>query len=452
MLFGLSRPASFRYAQPGVINIILHGTLVASLIITILSLYYPVALHLPLDIKHKIMIIGSIYLLLAEFLCYLRLSRSVAWMLILFYSLLASVGFSLWGTSDVLGILAACFAIILTGILVGTSMVFPVTVCIVSVLVACHIIHFHNAMNVGIDIGNTETWDVLLYATMLNILSLVTWLSYRQLEDSMQRAQKAEQSMRRQKESLKAELLKETAILRQTQLDHIHQLHKFALLGQSAAATLHELSNHLSILNLDINDLRQHYTHSQAIENAANSITYINKMVRNSRQQLDSYDITRSFDARMILRQITEDFERTSQHKGIALNILSYPKQPLPLKGSPLALMQVINILITNAIEACHGLADAKISISVTKTLKHVDITLSDNGPGIKLSQVHSLFSPKTSTKPTGLGVGLYIAHRIIKDHFKGNIELLEADRGAHFSLQLPLLENSKFSKQPSAH
>jgi signal transduction histidine kinase len=452
MLFGLFRSPSVRYAQPGVISIILHGTLVASLIITILSLYYPVTLQLPLDIKHKIMIIGSIYLLLAEFLCYLRLSRSVAWILILFYSLLASVGFSLWGTSDVLGILAACFAIILTGILVGTSIVFPVTVYIVSILVVSHIIHFHDAMNVGMDISNTETWDVLLYATMLNILSLVTWLSYRQLENSIQRAQQAERSMRRQKESLKAELLKETAMLRQTQLDHMHQLHKFALLGQSAAATLHELSNHLSILNLDINDLRQHYTHSQAIENATNSITYINKMVRNSRQQLDSYDTTLSFDARMILKQITEDFEPTLQRSGIVLSILPHPQQPLPLKGSPLALMQVINILFTNAVEACHGIVDAKITISITRTLKHIDITLSDNGPGIKLSQIHSLFSPKTSSKPTGLGVGLYIAHRIIKDHFKGTINLLEADRGAHFSLQLPLLEMPERPKRTSGH
>lgn len=430
---------SLTYAPANVMSIILHSTFVAVIVVSILSTLYPLLQHTSFDAKNILVLCSLFYLFFVEVICRFDLFRLTAWMLIGFYSIVASIGFILWGTEDTLGIFTACFAIILSGVILGTTMIFPVTITVVCALVVSHFLHSFSFETWQITVNDAESWNILLYATALHILALVSWLSYTQLEHSIRRAQLAEEILRQQKASIKADLLKETTTLRNTQLDHIHQLHKFALLGQSAAATLHELSNLLSILSLDISDLRQQHTHSKAIENATASIESINKMVRSSRQQLDSYDENISFDASKVIQQIMKDFRQKISRSGVTLSNSIIHNQPLPIKGSPLALMQVFTILLHNALEACAGQHNAKVSVTVNRSLKAVEITLSDNGPGIDPMQVRSLFVPKVSTKPTGLGVGLYIAHHIVTDHFKGVIQLLEADEGAHFLIQLPL-------------
>lgn len=435
----LFKHPSVHYAPANIITIILHGTLVAIIIIAILSLLYTLVQDIPIDRRHILILSSVMYLFLVEIMCLFNMFRLVSWMLVSFYSIMAGVGFILWGTNDVMGILSACFAIVLSGVIVGTSVIFPVTITIASVLVINYCFRSISISPSQITIHDVEGWNVLLYATALHLLALVTWLSYTQLEQSINRAQLAEEIIRRQKASIKIELIKETALLRKTQIDHLHQLHKFALLGQSAAATLHELSNLLSILNLDINDLRQQYTHSQAIKNATTSIKSINKMVINARQQLDTYDTSLSFDARKAVYQITKDFKQKFHHRGISLTILDTTHQCLCIQGSSLAFMQVLTILLHNALEACAQNSNANVTIRVDQNSDSAQILLSDNGPGVEPNKVPTLFAPKISTKPTGLGVGLYIAHHIITDHFKGTIDLLEANQGAHFLIQLPI-------------
>jgi hypothetical protein len=59
----------------------------------------------------------------------------------------------------------------------------------------------------------------------------------------------------------------------------IFQLYRFAVIGQSAAATLHELSNHLSILMLDFDTIKtQHKTSKSFMRMQAdvNQITFSN--------------------------------------------------------------------------------------------------------------------------------------------------------------------------------
>jgi len=162
-------------------------------------------------------------------------------------------------------------------------------------------------------------------------------------------------------------------------------------------------------------------------------------MVINARQQLDTYDTSLSFDARKAVYQITKDFKQKFHHRGISLTILDTTHQRLCIQGSSLAFMQVLTILLHNALEACAQNSNANVTIRVDQNSDSAQILLSDNGPGVEPNKVPTLFAPKISTKPTGLGVGLYIAHHIITDHFKGTIDLLEANQGAHFLIQLPI-------------
>ena len=64
-------------------------------------------------------------------------------------------------------------------------------------------------------------------------------------------------------------------------------------------------------------------------------------------------------------------------------------------------------------------------------------IRIADNGFGITAEVQQRLFEPMFTTKQSGSGLGLVIAHDIIAEHH-GRIELVPGSTGAVFVLTLP--------------
>ncbi len=104
-------------------------------------------------------------------------------------------------------------------------------------------------------------------------------------------------------------------------------------------------------------------------------------------------------------------------------------------------IQQVIMNLMLNAIES---IADAdcetrNISVATAKVGKEARITVDDTGPGIDSEIATSLFELFVTTKPEGLGLGLWLCHSILSSH-NGHI-WFDAERrgGARFCITLPL-------------
>ena len=51
------------------------------------------------------------------------------------------------------------------------------------------------------------------------------------------------------------------------------------------------------------------------------------------------------------------------------------------------------------------------------KREKYLAVKFSDTGPGISPEVLEEIFDPFFTTKPTGSGLGLYTAYRILKNH-----------------------------------
>ena len=65
---------------------------------------------------------------------------------------------------------------------------------------------------------------------------------------------------------------------------------------------------------------------------------------------------------------------------------------------------------------------------------------ISDNGCGIRKTEIDSIFDPFFTTKETGSGLGLAIVHKIIQEH-NGVISVESTEGcGAAFSVYLPAL------------
>lgn len=105
-------------------------------------------------------------------------------------------------------------------------------------------------------------------------------------------------------------------------------------------------------------------------------------------------------------------------------------------------IQQVIVNLIRNAIEAVRERADRWIDIDVRIEAGQAIVEVTDSGPGIPADAVRTLFKAFSTTKRTGLGLGLAISRSIAQNH-GGDLTVDagggESGRGARFRLSLPV-------------
>jgi signal transduction histidine kinase len=67
-----------------------------------------------------------------------------------------------------------------------------------------------------------------------------------------------------------------------------------------------------------------------------------------------------------------------------------------------------------------------------------LQLTVADTGPGIDAAVADRLFTPFTSTKPTGTGLGLSVSRRVVEAH-GGQLTAANRDGGgACFTVTLP--------------
>ena len=113
----------------------------------------------------------------------------------------------------------------------------------------------------------------------------------------------------------------------------------------------------------------------------------------------------------------------------------------LPVKVNPQDIEQVLLNLINNAIQslANSGTLQRRIAIEAFKEGQTIHLAIADNGPGVPEEFKPQLFELLSTTKQTGMGLGLWLCKHIVT-RYMGTIEYKDAvGGGAKFLIQLPL-------------
>lgn len=102
-------------------------------------------------------------------------------------------------------------------------------------------------------------------------------------------------------------------------------------------------------------------------------------------------------------------------------------------------IQQVLLNLLRNAIEAMQASARRQLVVSTTPAADHmVAVNVTDTGPGIAPEVASKLFQPFTTTKRSGMGVGLSISRTIIESHGGQIIVAPSPGGGTIFRFTLP--------------
>ena len=148
------------------------------------------------------------------------------------------------------------------------------------------------------------------------------------------------------------------------------------------------------------------------------------------------------FDPARAIRNATKIFAIVNQRQcRVNLTMGALPA----LHGSPTGLGQVVLSLLQNGLEASlqlHPDGQAQLAVAAVATDSEVQISVSDDGPGVPNGLAPHLFEEFVTSKDdeSGRGLGLSISRQIVSG-MRGSIEFESAPGKTVFTVRLPFVE-----------
>jgi C4-dicarboxylate-specific signal transduction histidine kinase len=244
---------------------------------------------------------------------------------------------------------------------------------------------------------------------------------------------------------------------RQDQLDRCARL---SIAGEMAAALAHELNHPLSAA-LTYARTAQRLIDSPtsdparlraAMNGAATQAERAGTIIRTLREFIGQGQLKRQPQGLAVLvRDSLALLETDCLQAGIRIEAALDRALP-PVLVDAVQVQQVLLNLLRNAIEALEPVGGSRrlVSISANATVEadRVTIEVADSGPGLGQEQVERLFQPFSTTKASGMGLGLAICRTIIEAH-GGRLWLAgNSPAGCSFRFTLPVAVGNKAGGQ----
>ena len=148
-----------------------------------------------------------------------------------------------------------------------------------------------------------------------------------------------------------------------------------------------------------------------------------------------------SFDIEELVKRVNILMKHELKNALVYMNVHMNAPKTTKIHGDINSLVQVINNMISNAIQAYNGEPEKNIDLTLDKSDNNLVISVKDYGSGLPQKVKDKLFKEMITTKgKNGTGLGLYMSYSTIKAHFNGNITFESADgEGTTFNIILPL-------------
>jgi len=225
------------------------------------------------------------------------------------------------------------------------------------------------------------------------------------------------------------------------------QHEKLASIGRMAATIAHEIRNPLTSVKLNIQKVAEEEGAAETVKTTLGlSLEGIDQIERFIKELLNFTRVPELSLERWSIAQIVDEalkmVREVLAEKGIVVENTCAEGLPLVLVDADKMRQVFLNIL-RNAHEALdHGGRITVACDAVEDGLrKKVRVRIADNGPGIPDNIRPNIFEPFFTTKPSGFGLGLPNARKIVEQH-NGSIHLVRRrGRGTSFIILIPAEE-----------
>ena len=216
---------------------------------------------------------------------------------------------------------------------------------------------------------------------------------------------------------------------------------QLAAVGQLAASIAHEVRNPLTSIKLLVGAaLNGRYPKGlspadlQVIHDEVGRLERKVQSLLDFARPLDSEPHT--YNVAGIVHQVIDLVQERLRQQGVQLR-LDMPEQPFAAQLDRDQFQGVLVNLIFNALDAMPGGGRLDLRLRCPEAGR-LELTVADTGAGIDPAVADRLFTPFTSTKATGTGLGLSVSRRVVEAH---GGKLTAANReggGACFTVTLP--------------
>ena len=239
------------------------------------------------------------------------------------------------------------------------------------------------------------------------------------------------------------ELLKEKERL----IYGLMKANKTAATGALSASIAHELNQPLGASNLNIQFLKMKLEkgmlNPELGKEILDSLEYDNKRAATIVKSLRSIftegeSNTQEVQLGYLISSVLDIVKPELKSKNIQIQLRV--DDDLLIQVNSAEIEQVILNLLNNAIQALakSGTLQRHIAIEATKVGEAVRLSVSDNGPGVPADFKSHLFELLSTTKQTGMGLGLWLCKHIVT-RYSGSIHHEDAiGGGAKFVVEFP--------------
>lgn len=294
------------------------------------------------------------------------------------------------------------------------------------------------------DSGNFDSSSTFSFFSLVfsyTLLTILSWISSRQLEKSFANVKLVSEELKTQNENFEYQVKNRTEKLKSVQLNQLTQIAPLLDLGKFSAGLIHDIRQPLSVLSLILQEAKNNNNYILDLNLALEALNKIEDLSNISSTKLFSTYEQEIFNLNFEIKRLLSLFKYNASKKHIRI-ILSN-NCDYDLHADRKILLKILTNLILNAIEAYDKSTkqEKEIFIKVNKNSRYLYIVIKDYGVGISRDNIKKLFiipSFSTKDKRKSLGIGLYISQELMKKVFESNIKVeSSAKYGTSFILPI---------------
>ncbi|MEP7243937.1 MAG: ATP-binding protein [Gammaproteobacteria bacterium] len=234
------------------------------------------------------------------------------------------------------------------------------------------------------------------------------------------------------------------------------QAQRDAAWGEVARRLAHEIKNPLTPIQLSAERMRRRFLSTmnpQDAEMLERSTRTIVQQVETMQQMVNAFseyarapdmNITR-FNLNQLVGEVADLYR---SHESRAEVRLDLDEKVGMLEADRGRVRQILNNLMTNALEALEGVTGPRLEIGTRfeqgGDAAYAVVTVCDNGPGFQRDLLNRVFDPYVTSKPKGTGLGLAIVKKIVEEH-GGRIDAdNRPEGGARVRVVLPMKDSTR--------